>query len=80
MTGSSQSLGTVMLASSIIVGVFILKGGALVGQGDAKKIMVVTQFLMGVLVLGLAFFCEWSDVKLWHLVAFAMVRRSSDIL
>jgi MFS family permease len=72
MTGSSQSLGTVMLASSIVVGFFILKGGALVDRGDAKRIMVVTQLLMGFLVLALALFCEWGDVKLWHLVAFAL--------
>ena len=73
MTGSPQSLGIVMLASSIVVGFFILRGGALVDKGDAKRIMVVTQLLMGVLVLGLAIFCEWGDVKFWHLVAFALV-------
>ena len=72
MTGSSQSLGAVMLASSVVVGFFILKGGALVDRGDAKRIMVVTQLLMGFLVLGLAIFCEWGDVKLWHLVVFAI--------
>ena len=72
MTGSSQSLGTVMLASSIVVGFFILKGGALVDRSDAKRIMVITQLLMGFIVLGLAIFCEWGDVKLWHLVAFAI--------
>jgi len=61
-----------MLASSIVVGFFILKGGALVDRGDAKKIMVITQLLMGFIVLSLAVFCEWGNVELWHLIAFAM--------
>lgn len=72
LTGNAKSLGLVMMASSVVVAFFILKGGALVDRGDAKKIMVVTQFLMGVLVLCLAIFCSWGDIKLWHFIAFAM--------
>lgn len=73
LTGSSKSLGTVMLAAGVPVALLILRGGALVDKGDAKKIMFVTQLLMGLLVLSLALFCEWGDVQLWHLVAFAFV-------
>ena len=72
LTGNAKSLGLVMMASSVVVAFFILKGGALVDRGDAKKIMVVTQFLMGILVLLLAIFCSWGDIKLWHFIAFAM--------
>lgn len=72
LTGSAQSLGLVMMASAVVVAFFILKGGALVDRGDAKKIMVVTQLMMGLLVLSLALFCSWGEIKLWHFIAFAM--------
>lgn len=73
LTGSSSWQGAVMLASAIPITFLILKGGALVDRADAKKIMFVTQFLMGVLVLALAAFCEWGDISVWHLIVFAAV-------
>ncbi len=62
-----------MFASAIVVGLFILKGGSLVDRGDAKKIMIITQLCMGLLVLCLAFVCEWGDIKLWHFIVFAAI-------
>lgn len=73
LTGSSSWQGAVMLASAVPITLLILKGGALVDRADAKKIMVITQFLMGVLVLGLAAFCEWGQISVWHLIVFAAV-------
>ena len=73
LTGSSTWQGAVMLASAIPITLLILKGGALVDRADAKKIMLVTQFLMGVLVLALAAFCEWGDISVWHLIVFAVI-------
>jgi len=62
-----------MLASAVPITLLILKGGALVDRADAKKIMFVTQLLMGFLVLTLAAFCEWGQISVWHLVVFAMI-------
>jgi MFS family permease len=73
LTGSSTWQGAVMLASAIPITLLILKGGALVDRADAKKIMLVTQFLMGILVLTLAAFCEWGDISVWHLIVFAAI-------
>lgn len=73
LTGSSSWQGAVMLASAVPITFLMLKGGALVDRADAKKIMFVTQFCMGVLVLTLAAFCEWGDVSVWHLMVFALI-------
>jgi len=62
-----------MLASAVPVALLILKGGALVDRADAKKIMFVTQLLMGFVVLALAAFCEWGDISVWHLMVFATI-------
>ena len=56
-----------MLASALPITFLILNGGALVDRADAKKIMLVTQLLMGLLVLALAAFCEWGPVSYTHL-------------
>ncbi len=73
LTGSSSWQGAVMLASAIPITFLILEGGALVDRADAKKIMMVTQFLMATLVLGLAAFCEWGQISVWHLIVFAAI-------
>lgn len=73
LTGTSSWQGAVMLAAAVPITFLILKGGALVDRADAKKIMLVTQALMGVLVLTLAAFCEWGEIKVWHLMVFAAI-------
>ncbi len=73
LTGGSSWQGAVMLAAAIPITLLILKGGALVDRADAKKIMIVTQMMMGTLVLCLAAFCEWGSVTVWHLIVFAAI-------
>ncbi len=73
LTGGSSWQGAVMLAAAIPITFLILKGGALVDGADAKKIMIITQLLMGLLVLFLAAFCEWGSITVWHLIIFAVI-------
>lgn len=73
LTGGSSWQGAVMLAAAVPITLLILKGGALVDRADAKKIMMVTQILMGILVLSLAAFCEWGEITIWHLIVFAVI-------
>lgn len=73
LTGSSSWQGAVMLAAAVPITLLILQGGALVDRADAKKIMILTQGLMGVLVLTLAAFCEWGQISVWHFIVFAAI-------
>ncbi len=71
LTGSSKSLGLLLLISSIPTFIFTLQGGVLVDRVNTKKLMMVTQAVMAVLTLILAFLVELTEVQLIYFMVFA---------
>ncbi len=70
LTGSTLALGTLMVVVAIPQLIFGLTAGVFVDRWDRKKIMVISDLLRGLIVLGLMLVRRPEDVWLFYILGF----------
>ena len=73
LTGSASSMGLMIFLYGIPTLGFVLFGGAFADRVDRRGLLMLTQSLVAVLVLGLAFLETAALVALWHLYVVSFV-------
>jgi MFS family permease len=68
ITDSAVSLGLVSAALGIPILLFSMFGGVIADQLDKRKIMIVTQIGLSVLMLIIAILVSTNTIRFWHLV------------
>lgn len=74
--GMAGELGLVLMAGAVPGFFFALYGGVIVDRVDVRKMMIVTKLVLAVLSLLLAYFSEFHEIRLWHLVLFGFIQGS----
>ncbi len=70
LTGSTAALATLMVVISVPQLIFGLLAGVFVDRWDRKKIMIVSDIVRGILVLGLIFVRRPEEVWFFYLLGF----------
>lgn len=73
LTESPLMLGVTGLAFAVPRVGLVLVGGAIADRADRRRIMVLTQSLLGALYLGLGILVLTEDIAFWHVVGFAFL-------
>jgi len=73
LTDSPLMLGVTGLAYAVPRVSFVLVGGAIADRADRRKIMVLTQSLLGALYLALGILVVTETVTFWHVVGFSFL-------
>ena len=74
--GRATELGLVLMAGAIPGIFFSLYGGVIADRIDARKMMIVTKSILALLSLMLAYYAEFHQIELWHLVVFGFIQGS----
>lgn len=73
LTGSPLFLGYVGFASGVPTWLFMLYGGVVADRFSRRKVLIITQAVMMVLALALAFLAFTNLVQPWHIIALAFL-------
>ena len=73
LTGSASSMGLMIFLYGMPTLGFVLFGGAFADRFDRRALLMLTQALVAVLVLGLALLETAALVKVWHLYVVSFV-------
>lgn len=68
MTGSGLALGTVLLASALPRGAFLLVGGVLSDRVSPRMLMLASNVIRAVLTAAIAALVLGAQIQIWHLV------------
>ena len=71
LTGSSLTLGTVMMVAAIPRAVFMLMGGAVSDRSSPRRVLISTASARTVLVLAVAALAYWRVLRLWEVYVLA---------
>lgn len=73
MTNSPVALGLVSVAIGIPILLFSMLGGVIADQLDKRRILIVTQILLSIIMLIIAILVSTNAIRFWHLVTGAFL-------
>ncbi|MFC2032442.1 MFS transporter [Chloroflexota bacterium] len=80
LTGSSLTLGFVLMTAVIPKAFFMLFGGALSDRFSLKRLMLISNLVRAAIAAGIAIFVFYEAIALWHLYLFALLIGVADAL
>lgn len=80
LTGSSLTLGFVLMAAAIPKAFFMLFGGVLSDRFSLKRLMLISNLARAAIAAGIAFLVFNEAIALWHLYLFALLIGVADAL
>ena len=73
LTSSAVAIGTINVVSAIPLLLFSLSGGVIADRLDRRRIIIATQYVMGIVSLIFAYLI-WSErIEYWHILVIAAV-------
>lgn len=78
LTGSGLALGTVLLASSLPRGAFLLFGGVLADRVSPRALMLVSNVIRAMLTTVIAALVFGSQIQLWQLIVAGVIFGTVD--
>jgi MFS family permease len=78
LTGSSVTLGAVMMTAAIPRAILMLMGGAAIDRFSVRAVLIVTAFGRAVVVAGVAFLTAAESIAVWHLYGLALLFGIAD--
>lgn len=73
MLKSATALGSLYLAVALPSFFLILYGGVIVDRADVRKILLITKVILAIAATALAFTVQFSEIKLWYFLLFAII-------
>jgi predicted MFS family arabinose efflux permease len=78
MTGSGLALGTVLLASALPRGAFVLIGGVLTDRVSPRNLMLVSNLVRAAVTTAIAALVLGAQVQIWQLIAAGVIFGTVD--
>jgi len=80
LTGSSLTLGFVLMTAAIPKALFMLFGGALSDRFSLRKLMLISNLARAAIATGIAILVFNEAIELWHLYLFVLLIGVADAL
>ena len=80
LTGSSLTLGFVLMTAAIPKAFFMLFGGALSDRFSLKRLMLISNLARAAIAAGIAILVFYEAIALWHLYLFTLIIGVADAL
>lgn len=74
LTGSATALGLVTLAFGLPTLLLSPLGGALADRVDRRKLLILTQIALGLVILATALLIQFELIQYWHLVVLGLLQ------
>src|SRR5690349_11998832 len=72
-TGSAEVMGAVLIASFVPMLIFLLIGGVAADRVPRVRLMVISDLLRGLLVIGVAALAASDLLEVWHIIALSIL-------